>query len=76
METTRNQNALRMWISTPTGALLFVKNSYNMLNNKNEADNQLSTMKEFTFNPTNQPVRVETIDNNPWFVAKDVCDAL
>lgn len=47
-----------------------------MLNNKNEADNQLSTMKEFTFNPTNQPVRVETIDNNPWFVAKDVCDAL
>lgn len=44
-----------------------------MLNNKNEADNQLST---FTFNPANQPVRVEMIDNEPWFVAKDVCDAL
>ena len=43
---------------------------------KNEADNQLSTMKEFTFNPTNQPIRVEIRDNAPWFVAKDVCDAL
>ena len=42
----------------------------------NEADNQLSTMKEFTFNPTNQPIRVEIRDNAPWFVAKDVCDAL
>lgn len=47
-----------------------------MLNNKNEAGNQLPTMKEYTFNPTNQPVRVEIKDNNPWFVAKDVCDAL
>ena len=42
----------------------------------NEADNQLSTMKEFTFNPTNQPIRVEIRDNAPWFVAKDVCNAL
>lgn len=42
----------------------------------NEADNQLSTMKEFTFNPTNQPIRVEIRDNAPWFVAKDICDAL
>lgn len=36
-------------------------------------------MKEvvtYTFNPTNQPVRVETIGDAPWFVAKDVCDAL
>lgn len=47
-----------------------------MNTNKNEADNQLSTMKEFTFNPTNQSVRVETIENNPWFVAKDICDVL
>lgn len=30
----------------------------------------------FTFNPSNQPVRVETIGGEPWFVAKDVCDAL
>ena len=33
-------------------------------------------MKEFTFNPTNQPIRVEIRDNAPWFVAKDICDAL
>lgn len=47
-----------------------------MLYDKNEAGNQLPTMKEYTFNPTNQPVRVEIKDNNPWFVAKDVCMAL
>lgn len=33
-------------------------------------------MQTFTFNPSNQPIRVEMIDNEPWFVAKDVCDAL
>ena len=32
--------------------------------------------KVFTFNPSNQPIRVETIGGEPWFVAKDVCDAL
>ena len=35
-----------------------------------------SETKVFTFNPSNQPVRVETIGGEPWFVAKDVCDAL
>lgn len=33
-------------------------------------------MQTFTFNPSNQPVRVEMVSNKPWFVAKDVCDAL
>lgn len=47
-----------------------------MTYSKNEADNQLSTMKEFTFNPTKQPIRTEIKDGEPWFVAKDVCDAL
>jgi Prophage antirepressor len=32
--------------------------------------------KVFTFNPSNQPIRVEVINNEPYFVAKDVCDAL
>jgi hypothetical protein len=32
--------------------------------------------KVFTFNPSNQPIRVEVINNEPWFVAKDVCDVL
>lgn len=30
----------------------------------------------FTFNPSNQIIRVEMISNEPWFVAKDVCDVL
>lgn len=33
-------------------------------------------MQTFTFNPSNQPIRVEMIDNEPWFVAKDLCDIL
>ena len=35
-----------------------------------------TAMTTYTFNPGNQPVRVETIGGEPWFVAKDVCDAL
>lgn len=49
-----------------------------MSNNKNETAGE-TAMKEvvtYTFNPTNQPIRVEIRDNAPWFVAKDVCDAL
>jgi anti-repressor protein len=30
----------------------------------------------FNFNPSNQQIRVEMIDNEPYFVAKDVCDCL
>jgi prophage antirepressor-like protein len=30
----------------------------------------------FTFAPGNQTIRVEIINNEPWFVAKDVCDVL
>lgn len=33
-------------------------------------------MKVFTFNESNQPIRVEVIDGEPWFVAKDVAKAL
>ncbi|MDR1897265.1 MAG: Bro-N domain-containing protein [Prevotellaceae bacterium] len=32
--------------------------------------------KVFTFAPSNQPIRIENINGEPWFVAKDVCDAL
>lgn len=41
---------------------------------KNSADNQLS--QAFTFNASNQQVRVVTINDEPYFVAKDVCDIL
>lgn len=32
--------------------------------------------KVFTFNENNKPIRVEVVNGEPWFVAKDVCDAL
>lgn len=38
---------------------------------KNSADTQLS--QAFTFNASNQQVRTVTIENEPYFVAKDVC---
>ncbi len=37
---------------------------------------QNSLTKVFNFNPANQQIRVEVIKNEPWFVAKDVCDVL
>lgn len=33
-------------------------------------------VKVYTFGESNQPVRVEVINNEPWFVGKDVCDVL
>lgn len=33
-------------------------------------------MEVYTFNPNNAPVRVQVINGEPWFVAKDVCQAL
>lgn len=39
------------------------------MSNKQEA-------KVFTFNESNQPIRVEVINGEPWFVAKDVAKAL
>ena len=32
--------------------------------------------KVFTYNESNQPMRVEVIEGEPWFVAKDICDVL
>ena len=48
--------------------------SFKMQNQKNEAGNLLP--KVFTFNASNQQVRTVLIDNQPYFVAKDVCDTL
>ena len=45
-----------------------------MQNLKNEAGNLLP--KVFTFNPANAPIRVQVINQEPYFVAKDICDAL
>ena len=35
-----------------------------------------TAIQVFTFNPSNKPIRVEMIDEEPWFVAKDLCDIL
>lgn len=40
-----------------------------MTNKKNE-------VKVFTFNESNQPIRVKVVNGEPWFVAKDVCRVL
>lgn len=42
-----------------------------MQTTKNTADNQLS--QAFTFNASNQQVRTVMIENEPYFVVKDVC---
>lgn len=44
---TCNPNALRMWIDTPTGALLFVTILINMSNSKNLAAGQTATTNNF-----------------------------
>lgn len=38
--------------------------------------NKKNEMKVFTFNESNQPIRVEVVNGEPWFVGKDVCRAL
>lgn len=44
--------------------------------NKNNEKQVQNLPKVFTFNPSNQPIRVEVIDNEPWFCAKDACKAI
>ena len=48
------------------------------MSNKNESRAQALSgqSKVFTFNASNQNIRVQMKDDEPWFVAKDVCDAL
>ncbi|MBW7848354.1 MAG: Bro-N domain-containing protein [Bacteroidales bacterium] len=45
-----------------------------MTHGKNEAGILLP--KVFTFNPANAPIRVQMINDEPWFVGKDVCEAI
>lgn len=35
-----------------------------------------TAMQVYTFNETDISIRIQNIDGNPWFVAKDLCDAL
>lgn len=43
---------------------------------KEKTTAQVAPSKVYAFSLTHQSLRVEVIDNEPWFVAKDVCDAL
>lgn len=45
-----------------------------MITKSNEQVTDL--MKVFTFNQESTAIRVQVIEKEPWFVAKDVCDAL
>ena len=48
-----------------------------MSNNiESRAQASIGQAKVFTFNASNQNIRVQMKDGEPWFVAKDVCDAL
>lgn len=47
-----------------------------MLHNKEKTTQAVAQPEVFTFNPSNAPIRVQVINQEPWFVAKDVCDAL
>ena len=44
---------------------------------KKENENQTTGLVEvFSFNQSSTPIRVQVINDEPWFVAKDVCDVL
>jgi hypothetical protein len=43
---------------------------------KEKTTAQVAPSKVYAFSLTHQSLQVEVIDNEPWFVAKDVCDIL
>lgn len=47
-----------------------------MKNNASPAPAKNEQTQIFTFNPRNQPIRISVLNGLPWFVGKDVCDAL
>lgn len=47
-----------------------------MSNSKEKTTQAVAMTKVFTFNPSNQPIQVEIINQEPWFVAADICLAL
>lgn len=45
------------------------------MTNSNESQ-ATGLLEVFTFNQNSTPIRVQVINNEPWFVAKDVCEVL
>lgn len=44
--------------------------------NKNQENQSTGLVEVFNFNQKSTPIRVQVINGEPWFVAKDVCDVL
>lgn len=44
--------------------------------NKNKENQSEGLVEVFTFNQNSTPIRVQVINDEPWFVAKDVCEVL
>ena len=44
--------------------------------NKEKKDQPQALVEVFNFSQERMPIRVQVINNEPWFVAKDVCDVL
>lgn len=47
-----------------------------MLNKQEKHSGEAGTVEVFNFSQERNPVRVQLIDGEPWFVAKDVCEVL
>ena len=46
------------------------------MNNQEKKSQPTGLVEVFNFNQESTPIRVQVINNEPWFVAKDVCDVL
>lgn len=46
------------------------------MSNKEKKDQPKALVEVFNFSQERTPIRVQVINNEPWFVAKDVCDVL
>ena len=46
------------------------------MSNKEKKDQPQALVEVFNFSQERTPIRVQVINNEPWFVAKDVCDIL
>lgn len=46
------------------------------MSNKEKKDQPQALVEVFNFSQERTPIRVQVINNEPWFVAKDVCDVL
>lgn len=64
-------------LTTGSGHRFFMPARQNLLNMQKSNETQATGLLEvFTFNQNSAPIRVQIINDEPWFVAKDVCEVL